>query len=96
MYLAVFHEFRSQEILDKVAAIPLAVDKAESPCSLAKSESELETVATNAKLMFDASTDPEVIDSVLINLTNLGFQIVNRHPVTSAGCAMRDRVILKL
>lgn len=33
-------------------------------------------------------------DLVLSQLTELGFEVVHRHPVTSTGCSMRDRVIL--
>lgn len=33
-------------------------------------------------------------DLVVSQLVELGFEVVHRHPVTSTGCPMKDRVIL--
>lgn len=95
MLFAVFQEFRNKDVLEQVNAL-VPVDVATEACALAKTESEVETVSTNAKLMFPVQTPAEEVDAVLEKLSALGFEVVNRYPVTSAGCAMKDRVILKL
>lgn len=55
---------------------------------------------TSMKSPYDNLTDEEweelekKTDATLSQLVELGFQVVHRHPVTSTGCAMKDRVIL--
>lgn len=95
MYLAVFQEFKHSAVLDRVLQIPLCVDVAANPCSFAKTDAEVETVTTNAKLMVDPSTSDAEVDATVAKLVELGFAVVLRNPVTSAGCPMKDRVILK-
>ncbi|KAG8344137.1 hypothetical protein ERJ75_001443400 [Trypanosoma vivax] len=97
MYLAVFQEFARPDVLERIEAEGICdVDKATSPCTMAKSEEELATVRTNAKLMIvnRAVDTDERVETVLAKLCGLGFSITHRHPVTSAGCPMQDRVIL--
>jgi hypothetical protein len=97
MELAVFQEFVGHESLEKIRSLipSLSIDVAPSPCALAKTDSELDVVRTNAKLLFPATTPAEEVDATLAVLTTNGFNVMLRHPVTSAGCPMRDRVILK-
>jgi hypothetical protein len=95
MELAVFQEFSNPRILEAVRALPLTVDVATTACTLAKTEGELDVVRTNAKLLFPASTAPDVVDAEVKKLVALGFEVLHRQPVTSAGCPIRDRVILK-
>ncbi|RNF16722.1 uncharacterized protein Tco025E_05101 [Trypanosoma conorhini] len=96
MYLAVFHEFAHPEVLAQVEAEKICrVDRATAPCTMAKSEAELAAVGSNAKLIIDdAATGEEAVEAALAALCRLGFAVTHRHPVTSAGCPMRDRVIL--
>lgn len=95
MELAVFQEFACDQVLERVRALPLVVDVASSCCALAKTDGELDVVRTNAKLLFAASTPAEEVDMIVAKLVEFGFEVVQRHPVTSAGCPMRDRVILR-
>lgn len=85
----------------------LRVDIAAAPNTLATSDSEKEIVATTAKLMIQTPyaevrglTKPSIeeaaaVDAMLEKLTGYGFVVTNRTPVTSAGCPMVDRVLLK-
>lgn len=92
--LAVFNEFSAPEALAAVRQLPLTVDQADTPSKLATTDAEKQVVATNAKLMFPASTSSEEVDSTLAKLAPIGFKVVHRTPVTSAGFPMNDRVIL--
>ncbi|RNF11931.1 hypothetical protein TraAM80_00626 [Trypanosoma rangeli] len=96
MYLAVFQEFAHPEVLARVEAEEIcSIDRATGPCTMAKSEQELAAVRSNAKLIIDdATTSEEAVEAALAALRKLGFVVTHRHPVTSAGCPMRDRVIL--
>ncbi|EAN94806.1 hypothetical protein TcYC6_0125170 [Trypanosoma cruzi] len=96
MFLAVFKEFAHPEVLAQVEQGNICrVDRATEPCTLAKSEEELAVVSRNAKLFIDdETTSEEEVEATLEALCKLGFTVTNRHPVTSAGCPMRDRVIL--
>jgi hypothetical protein len=97
MLLAVFQEFKDKALLERVAAeLNIKVDIATGPCGLAKSEAELSVVARNAKLLFDPATSAAEVDQVLSQLCKLGLEVLVRNPITSAGCPMRDRVILQL
>lgn len=95
MELAVFQEFSNPRVLEAVRALPLAVDVAATPCTLAKTDGELDVVRTNAKLLFPVDTAADVVDAEVAKLVALGFEVLHRHPITSAGCPIRDRVILK-
>ncbi|KEG07211.1 hypothetical protein DQ04_10551020 [Trypanosoma grayi] len=96
MYLAVFQEFAHPDVLARVESEGMCrVDKASGPCTLAKSDEELAAVRSNAKLIIDpAKTNEAAVEVTLKALCGLGFTVTHRHPVTSAGCPMRDRVIL--
>nr|CCC94196.1 conserved hypothetical protein [Trypanosoma congolense IL3000] len=96
MYLGVFQEFSHPEVLALVEESVCRVDVASTPCSVAKSEEELAAVRSNAKLIIeDAEVEnKEKVEAALATLTNLGFRITHRYPVTSAGCPMQDRVVL--
>lgn len=94
MFLAVFQEFSAPpSVLEAVRAV-VSLDVATKPNTMATTDAEKEVVATNAKLMFDGASEAQVED-VLSKLASLGFTVTVRHPVTSAGCPMRDRVILR-
>jgi hypothetical protein len=92
--LAVFHEFAAADAL-KAASEFVTIDQAPAPHPLATSAEEQHIVKTNAKLFFAPSTPDASVDSTLEKLTALGFQVVQRKPITSAGCPMQDRVILR-
>ncbi len=94
--LAVFHEFAvTPDHLAKIRAV-VPVDVAPQPNPLAKTPEEIAILSRNAKLFFPPSTPAVEIDALLEQLAALGLDVVHRNPVTSAGCAMRDRVILIL
>jgi hypothetical protein len=95
MRLAVFKEFEDAAVLERASSF-ISIDQAESPCSLAKSESEKAVIAKNAKLFFPPKTPDAEVEEMISKLTAVGFTIKARHPVTSAGCQMHDRVILTL
>ena len=97
MLLAVFHEFKDKSLLERAAAeLNIAVDVASAPSALAKTEAEVNVVSRNAKLLFDPATPAAEVDGVLEKLCALGLEVLVRSPITSAGCPMRDRVILQL
>eukprot|EP01084_Bolivina_argentea_P221718 375473_1 len=94
--LAVFHEFEAKEALATVGAIEnLQVDIAASPSTFVKEDAEKQAVATNAKLFFPEATPEEEVDVMVAKLVEAGFTVVKRKPITSAGCPMLDRVILR-
>ncbi|EAN78532.1 uncharacterized protein TEOVI_000192500 [Trypanosoma equiperdum] len=97
MYLAVFQEFAHSKVLERIQSEDICrVDVAPMPCSSAKSEEELAVVRASAKLIIEdpEKENEEAVEAALATLGGLGFSITHRHPVTSAGCPMRDRVIL--
>ena len=99
--LSVFHEFAATDAqLAAITAIPnLTLDRAAAPNAMAKSDTELDVVKSNAKLFFDpnAVADSDV-DAILAQLSDAscGLEVTHRQPVTSAGHKMKGRVILKL
>ena len=108
MYLTVFAEFYNKELLEQVAKeTGLTVDIADKPNALATSDVEKDIVAHTAKLMIQTPPaeakgikrpvveEAAVVDAMLAKLVALGFVVTNRSPVTSAGCPMVDRVLLK-
>ncbi|ORC90546.1 uncharacterized protein TM35_000083440 [Trypanosoma theileri] len=97
MYLAVFQEFAHPDVLSRVESEGICrIDQATAPCTMAKSDEEIAAVRSNAKLIIEdpIATSEETVEKTLAALCNLGFTVTHRHPVTSAGCPMRDRVIL--
>ena len=96
MKLSVFNEFAASAELSAQIEAVVPIDRAPEPNALAKSEEDLAIISRNAKLLFDAATPAADVDAVLAKLTPLGFEVVKRNPVTSAGAPMLDRVILKL
>eukprot|EP00744_Colponema_vietnamica_P021628 GILI01030929.1.p1 GENE.GILI01030929.1~~GILI01030929.1.p1 ORF type:complete len:114 (-),score=23.84 GILI01030929.1:80-421(-) len=108
MYLTVYNEFANKDLLTKIEQdLGLRVDVAEKPNALATSDAEKDIVATTAKLMIQTPyaevkglTKPSVedaasVDALLQKLAGFGFSVTHRNPVTSAGCPMVDRVLLK-
>ena len=95
--LCVFNEFAAKEALDKAASAieGLKVDVAPEPNPLVKEDVEKHAVATNAKLFFPEETAAEDVDAACKKLIDIGFTVVKRNPITSAGAPMLDRVILR-
>ena len=105
MILAVFHEFIKPDVLTKVNEF-LPVDCPSTPTNGIKSDEELNIVQTNAKLFLHHPVDQiqslsspefteEQINDVLNKLNLLGFEVLIRHPVSSTGFKLSDRIILK-
>lgn len=96
MRLSVFHEFGASAEQLKAIEDVVTVDRAPEPMgAAAKSDEDLAILRSNAKLFFDAATPAADVDAALSRLAPLGFEVTIRHPRTSAGFAMHDRVILK-
>jgi hypothetical protein len=96
MRLAVFHEFGASDAVKQAIASVVPLDQAPEPNALAKTEEDKAILSTNAKLFFEPETAPAEVDDVLLKLIAIGLDVMQRNPITSAGCPMTDRVILKL
>lgn len=94
MQLAVFNEFAASD--EQLAAINAVVplDRAPQPNALAKAPEEIAVLKANAKLFYQPTVSDEEVDATLARLAPIGFKVLHRNPVTSAGCPMKDRVIL--
>ncbi|KAG5469363.1 hypothetical protein LSCM1_02579 [Leishmania martiniquensis] len=86
-----------------VAPEPNQLAISEEEKQVVRSNAKLITVThniTGIRDVFDGMTEAELakidveVDQKLQQLVALGFQVVERHPKTSAGCPMLDRVIL--
>jgi hypothetical protein len=97
MYVSVFNEFASDEVLDRIRGSPfgITVDKSPTPMKQATTPEEINAVKTNAKLFFNPN-EVENVDAVLAFLEDVGLAVAVRNPITSAGIPMKDRVILAL
>eukprot|EP00796_Vickermania_ingenoplastis_P004477 gene4477-3270_t len=100
----VLEAIREKNICDiDVAAKPCALATSEEEKRAVRTNAKLIKMAhdiTAPKSNYEMLTPEsfqkleEETDAVLEQLVALGFEVVNRHPVTSAGCPMVDRVIL--
>lgn len=100
----VLEKVRASGICDvDVAPEPTAMAAAESEKQLVRTNAKLITVThtiSGMRDVFDTMTAEDVaalneeVDLKLDQLIALGFEVMVRHPTTSAGCPMLDRVIL--
>lgn len=70
-----------------------SVVNTDEPVSIASALSAQEIAEIKAQ--FNSVPTAEVVDATLEKLVKLGFEVTHRNPMTSTGCAMTDRVILK-
>lgn len=86
-----------------VASHPNALATSPEEIAIVRTNAKLITVAHHISGLCDAfdSMSPEEfaklseeVDRKVAELVELGFVVVHRHPQTSAGCPMVDRVIL--
>ncbi|KAG5469708.1 hypothetical protein CUR178_01847 [Leishmania enriettii] len=100
----VLEKVKAEGICDvDVAPEPNKLAVSEEEQEVVRCNAKLITVnhnITGIRDVFDGMTEAELakidgqVDQKLQQLVALGFHVVERHPKTSAGCPMLDRVIL--